>query len=141
MAPDSTRPLLLPVNRKLRHLRGVSLRSLSFAHPDNRARDDVAVKSPPGKQSAEPAGAALLYDASSVAALRPKARRRSTVIASETPLMRQRRLQETIESRVADAFFSLHVERQEDPFYISELAESATVSLGAALLWRGGICS
>jgi UV radiation resistance-associated gene protein len=126
MAPKSTRPLLLPVNRKVRHLRGISLRALSFAQP--RDRDlDAANRTGAAIEASEDHGDSQLQHGTSHEEMRPKARRRSTLIANETPLVRQAKLEQAIESRVADAFFSLHVDGQEDPVYVSELAQRATV--------------
>jgi UV radiation resistance-associated gene protein len=126
MASGSTRPLLLPANRKLRHLRGISLRSLSYAQPDRRATDDAAVSKSRTELQATDDGSSLRHAVSSEE-LRPKPRRRSTLVAIETPTMRQMKLEQAIESRVADVFFSLHLEGQDEPLYISELAQRATV--------------
>jgi hypothetical protein len=42
-----------------------------------------------------------------------------------SPLTRQKRLEDITAGRMADTFFSLHVEDQDDPVYISEVAEKA----------------
>jgi hypothetical protein len=42
-----------------------------------------------------------------------------------SPLSRQKKLEDITESRMADTFFSLHVNGQEQPVYISEVAERA----------------
>jgi len=42
-----------------------------------------------------------------------------------TPLFRQKKLEDITAGRMADTFFSLHVEDQDDPVYISEVAEKA----------------
>jgi hypothetical protein len=126
MAPESSRPLLLPQNRKLRHVRGIFLRNLSFSRPRGRTIDDAAINKSPGKLEAL-RETPQLHHALSSETLRPKPRRRSTVLASETPFIRQQKLELSIDSRVADAFFSLHCSSEEEPIYISELAERATV--------------
>lgn len=40
-------------------------------------------------------------------------------------MIRQRQLEDTVESRAADVFFSLHCDGEEDPIYISEVGERA----------------
>ncbi|KAG8159737.1 hypothetical protein KVR01_010374 [Diaporthe batatas] len=120
---ETTRPLLLPQNRRLRHLRGIFLRNLSFDRPRGKTADDSAVKHSPDKVASlrEHAG---LHHSASTESLRPStARRRSTNLGSASPVTRQRRLELTIEGRVADSFFTLHAEDEDEPVYISELVE------------------
>ncbi|EON69128.1 hypothetical protein W97_08314 [Coniosporium apollinis CBS 100218] len=61
--------------------------------------------------------------------LRPsfaKMRRRSTMDWSGlSPLQKQKKLEEVTAARMADVFYSLHVEGVEDPVYVSEVAEKA----------------
>lgn len=127
MSPESnTRPLLLPQNRKLRHLRGIYLRNLSFVRPRGRTIDDAAINKSPGKLEAL-RETHQLHHALSTESLRPVAgRRRSTNLANASPFTRQKKLEYTVESRIADAFFSLHCEGEEDAIYVSEVAERAT---------------
>ncbi len=125
---SNTRPLLLPQNRKLRHLRGLYLRNLSFVRPRGRTIDDAAINKSPGKLEAL-RETPQLHHALSTESLRPATgRRRSTNLANASPFTRQKRLEYTVESRIADAFFSLHCEGEEDAIYVSEVAERATVS-------------
>lgn len=49
-------------------------------------------------------------------------------MANASPFTRQKKLEYAVESRIADAFFSLHCEGEEDAIYVSEVAERATVS-------------
>jgi hypothetical protein len=42
-----------------------------------------------------------------------------------SPLTRQKKLEDITAGRMADTFFTLHVETQEEPIYISEVAEKA----------------
>ena len=124
MASETSRPLLLPQNRKLRHLRGVYLRNLTLSRPRGRTIDDAALNKTPQKLEAlrEP----QLHHAQSSGDLRPpKLRRRSTVWSGASPGFRQKKLEDVIDSRMADTFFSLHCEGQEDPIYISEVVEKA----------------
>jgi hypothetical protein len=53
--------------------------------------------------------------------------RRSSTLewASASPLTRQKKLEDITAGRMADTFFSLHVDGQEEPVYISEVAEKA----------------
>jgi hypothetical protein len=126
MSTESSRPLLLPQNRKLRHLRGIYLRNLSFVRPRGRTIDDVAINLSPTKLESlqEP----QLHHTQSSEDLRPRSsRRRSTNLAGASPFTRQKRLEHAVDSRVADAFFSLHCDGEEEAIYISEVAERATV--------------
>jgi hypothetical protein len=54
----------------------------------------------------------------------PAARRRSTNLASA-----QKQAEDVFDSKLADAFFSLHVQGRDEPIYISEVEERATVRL------------
>lgn len=137
-ARSNTRPLLLPQNRKLRHLRGIYLRNLTFVRPRGRTIDDAGINKSPSKLEAlretPQLQHALSTESLRTASLRPTAgRRRSTNLANASPLTRQKRLEYTVESRVADAFFSLHCEGAEDAIYVSEVAERATVSVPCLL--------
>ncbi|KAF3764108.1 hypothetical protein M406DRAFT_42333 [Cryphonectria parasitica EP155] len=124
---ESSRPVLLPQNRKIRHLQGIFVRNLTFDRPQGRTTDDSAVKHSPGKIESLRETSQLQHSASSEN-LRPgTARRRSTNLGNATPFTRQRHLEASIDKRVANAFFSLHVQgEEEDPVYISETAERST---------------
>ncbi|KAI1809650.1 putative UV radiation resistance protein [Poronia punctata] len=118
---------MLSQNRRLRHLHGIYLRNLSFTKPHGRATDDLdadllSAKSP--EVEARP----NLHHARSSESLRPRtyARRRSTTLANATPVTRQKQLEYAVESRAADVFFSLHCEGEEEPIYISEIAQRST---------------
>ncbi len=129
MSTESRRPLLLPQNRKLRHLRGIALRNLAFSRPRGRTIDDAALNKSPAKLESLRNTPRLHHALSSEALRPPTPRRRSTNLANASPATRQKQFEETFDSRLADAFFSLHVEGQEDPIYISEVEERATVRL------------
>lgn len=129
MSTESTRPLLLPQNRKLRHLRGIYLRNLSFVRPRGRTIDDAAINKSPGKLETLRETQQLHHALSTENLRRPRERRRSTNLSNASPFTRQKRLELAVENRVADAFFSLHYDGEDDPIYISEVAERATVRL------------
>ncbi|KAK3938457.1 UV radiation resistance associated protein [Diplogelasinospora grovesii] len=126
MSTESTRPLLLPQNRKLRHLRGIYLRNLSFIRPRGHSIDDAALNKTSSKLEALRETPQLHHALSTETLRPPAARRRSTGLANASPVTRQKRIEYTFDSRVADAFFSLHVEDEEEPVYISEVEERAT---------------
>lgn len=127
MSADSPRPLLLPQNRKLRHLRAIFLRNLIFTRPRGRTIDDAALNKSPAKLEAL-RDTPQLHHAHSSEALRPPAgRRRSTNLANSNPLTRQKRIEYNYDTKLADAFFTLHIDENDDPIYISEVAERATV--------------
>ncbi|KAH8682110.1 UV radiation resistance protein and autophagy-related subunit 14-domain-containing protein [Xylariales sp. PMI_506] len=128
LTTESSRPILLPQNRRLRHLQGIYLRNLSFVRPSGKSTDDLELNigSPTKLQLLKSSSSHQLQHAASSESLRQrpgKPRRRSTNLANKSPVTRQKHLESTIESRAADAFFSLHVEGVEGPVYISELAE------------------
>jgi hypothetical protein len=127
MSTESTRPLLVPQNRKLRHLRGIALRNLAFSRPRGHSIDDAALNKTPAKLEALRNTPRLQHAPSSEQLRRPAARRRSTNLANASPATRQKKFEETFDSRLADAFFTLHVEGEDDPIYISEVEERATV--------------
>lgn len=127
MSTESTRPLLLPQNRKLRHLRGIALRNLAFSRPRGHSIDDAALNKTPAKLESLRSTPRLQHAASSENLRPPSARRRSTLLANANPATRQKKFEETFDLRLADAFFSLHIEGEDDPVYISEVEERATV--------------
>ncbi|KAM7194636.1 UV radiation resistance protein and autophagy-related subunit 14 domain containing protein [Naviculisporaceae sp. PSN 640] len=117
-----TRPLLLPQNRKLRHLRGIYLRNLTFTRPRGRTIDDASLNKSAAKLETL-RETAQLHHAASSEDLRPSAgRRRSTNPLNANPLTRQKRIEDTFDTSLADSFFSIHVDGEEQPVYISEVA-------------------
>ncbi|CAI6332726.1 unnamed protein product [Periconia digitata] len=160
---DSTpheRPWLLPYNRKIRHLQGITIRNLTItpfpSRPRTRTIDDDGLPSAlrsPTKAMAQRENKKLAHSRSSSdlkkvdeasrhnnddvptpispqRLQRPGAgkslRRRSTLEwTGASPLTRQRKLEDITGSRMADTFFTLHVENQEEPVYISEVVDKA----------------
>ncbi|UNI23089.1 hypothetical protein JDV02_008928 [Purpureocillium takamizusanense] len=139
---EPRRPRLLPQNRKLRHLNGLSLRNLSFAPPARRAAaDDAAASAVDQSRRLEVLReAGQLHLSRSSESLhsgatssgppradkrRPEVRQRRTSLtfAHANPASRQRKLEELVENSVGDAFFSLHVAGSDDPVYVSEVRE------------------
>ncbi|KAF2015065.1 hypothetical protein BU24DRAFT_451959 [Aaosphaeria arxii CBS 175.79] len=160
VASPRERPWLLPYNRKLRHLQGITIRNLTLNPSPSRTRtktiDDDAVpstlKSPTKalalreqrnlthsrsssdlkskEDSLDGSNGTLPNPTSPVGVSRPGAikgmRRRSTMEwAGASPLIRQKRLEDAVDVRMADTFFSLHADGQEEPIYISETVEKA----------------
>ncbi|KUJ24379.1 uncharacterized protein LY89DRAFT_20083 [Mollisia scopiformis] len=121
MATSSSCPLLLPQNRKLRHLQGLYIRNLTLSRPRGHTTDDTALL--PIPKSLEHHGLHHAHSSSDLlSSSRPGGlRRRSTNL---TPGVRQRRLENVIEERMVDAFFSLHVGEQ--VVYVSEVVERVT---------------
>ncbi|PVH91936.1 UV radiation resistance-associated gene protein [Periconia macrospinosa] len=154
------RPWLLPYNRKIRHLQGITIRNLTLTPFPSRSRtrtiDDEGLPSAlesPAKALAQHESRGLAHSrsssdlktsgdtsrhsngelpspTSSKKLQRPikgkSLRRRSTLEwTGASPLTRQKRLEDITSSRMADNFFTLHVENQEDPVYISEVVEKA----------------
>ncbi|ORY57810.1 UV radiation resistance protein and autophagy-related subunit 14-domain-containing protein [Pseudomassariella vexata] len=126
LSTESTRPLLLPQNRRLRHVQGIYLRNLSFARAQGKTTDDLELNKDSSGKLDEIKRTAHLHHAASTESLRQrpgKARRRSTTFASKSPITRQKQLELAVESRAADVFFSLHVADEDEPVYISEAGE------------------
>ncbi|KAF2452053.1 UV radiation resistance-associated gene protein [Karstenula rhodostoma CBS 690.94] len=158
--PDSPsdareRPWLLPYNRKLRHLQGITVRNLTLvpapARPRGKTIDDDAIPSTlksPTKTLALRENRGLNHSRSSsdlkargshnepsqrASPEKPKRpgmtrglRRRSTLEwMGANPLTRQKKLEDITDSRMADTFFTIHVHDQKEPVYISEVAERA----------------
>ncbi|KAF2026474.1 UV radiation resistance-associated gene protein [Setomelanomma holmii] len=157
--PPRERPWLLPYNRKLRHLQGITIRNLTLTSTPSRLRgktiDDEAIpstlKSPTKalalreskglahsrsssdlktKETARPSNGSLPEPTTPTKATRPSVgkglRRRTTMEwTNASPLTRQKKLEDITADRMADTFFTLHVEKQEEPVYISEVAEKA----------------
>lgn len=124
MSSETSRPLLLPQNRRLRHLQGIYLRNLTLTRPRGQTIDDAALNKSPQKLEAlrEP----QLHHSHSSGNLRPgKVRRRSTIWAGASPDFRQKKLENVIDNRMADTFFTLHCEEQDEPIYISEVVGKA----------------
>ncbi|KAL4889598.1 UV radiation resistance protein and autophagy-related subunit 14-domain-containing protein [Aspergillus ambiguus] len=144
------RPWLLPSNRKLRHLQGVSVRNLVVA-PPSRARgktiDDEDIPNSlqsPSKLLAKDANRSLQHSRSfnnlkpsntagerpkrtePLPKTRPQTRRNTLPWSDPNPLARQIKLEDILRSRMADVWFSIHCEGINDPVYISEVVENAT---------------
>ncbi|CAG8952921.1 hypothetical protein HYFRA_00007635 [Hymenoscyphus fraxineus] len=125
MVAEQSRPLLLPQNRKVRHLQGIYIRNLTVSRPRGHTIDDAALNKTPEKLETlrEPQ---LHHAASSGDLRRPaKERRTSSNWVGASPGLRQKKLEEVIDSRMMDTFFTIHCEGQEDPVYISEVVERA----------------
>lgn len=127
---ESTRPLLTPQNRRLRHLHGIYLRNLTFERHHLKTTDDADLsRGSPSKLDVFKDAPQLHHSASSdtLSHRPPKPRRRSTNLANKSPVTRQKQLELAIESRAADVFFSLHVQGVDNPVYISEVGMRSTV--------------
>ncbi|RDW75972.1 hypothetical protein BP5796_06793 [Coleophoma crateriformis] len=124
MAAETSRPLLLAHNRRLRHLQGIYVRNLTLSRPRGHTIDDGALlRSPPKLEALREH---QLHHSHSSGDLRPRARRSSTTTwVNASASVRQKKLEDVIESRMADTFFSLHCTSSEDPVYVSEVVEQA----------------
>ncbi|KAK5992449.1 UV radiation resistance-associated gene-like protein [Cladobotryum mycophilum] len=133
---EPRRPRLLPQNRKLRHLKGLSVRNLSFVQPHLRTADDVSLNKTPNKLEILREAGELHASRSSESlhqdGLRPerprpqRPRRTSLSFAHANPTTRQKKLESLVDDIVGDVFFSLHVTGIEEPVYVSEVRERST---------------
>ncbi|KAF2470235.1 uncharacterized protein BDR25DRAFT_263006 [Lindgomyces ingoldianus] len=154
------RPWLLPYNRKLRHLQGITIRNLTLtpapARSHGKTIDDEAIpstlKSPTKTfalresiglghsrsssdlRSTEETARRSIGDVGQLVsprkaprpAMTKRLRRRSNMDWSgASPLARQKKLEDVTGGRMADTFFSLHIDDQDRPVYISEVVEKA----------------
>lgn len=133
---EPRRPRLLPQNRKLRHLKGLSLRNLSFAPSRLRTSDDTGIDTSPRKLEVLRESGQLQASRSSenlrseghAPRVRPqRPRTKSLSLAHANPKTRQKKLEELVDGAVGDVFFSLHVAGEEEPVYISEVRERSAV--------------
>ncbi|KAF7910905.1 uncharacterized protein EAF01_002414 [Botrytis porri] len=126
MSSEASRPLILPQNRKLRHLQGIYVRNLTLSRPRGKTIDDAGLNKSPQKLEAL-RRESQLHHAQSSGDLRPSARTRrsSSNWVGASPSIRQKKLEDVRDSRMADSFFTLHCEGQNDPIYISEVVEKA----------------
>ncbi|KAF5868528.1 putative uv radiation resistance protein [Botrytis fragariae] len=126
MSSEASRPLILPQNRKLRHLQGIYVRNLTLSRPRGKTIDDAGLNKSPQKLEAL-RRESQLHHAQSSGDLRPSARTRrsSSNWVGASPSIRQKKLEDVRDSRMADSFFTLHCEGQDDPIYISEVVEKA----------------
>ncbi|KAJ9407268.1 hypothetical protein DTO045G8_5117 [Paecilomyces variotii] len=144
------RPWLFPSNRRLRHLQGVSVRNLVIDPPSNRSRgktiddDDIPnTLQSPAKAMAKAESRSLQHSRSFTDLKNPvklpgndaedprhesrRSRRRSTLPWSgDNAEVRQIKLGDIMQSRMADTWFSIHCDNVEGPVYISEVIEKAT---------------
>lgn len=109
-------------------MKGIYLRNLTFTRPRGRTIDDSAIQPLPKRDDGLDA-APQLHHAASSESLR-KLRRRSTIGTSAgfTPQVRQEKLEQSIETKVADVFVSIYADSTEEPIYLSETIARATVS-------------
>ncbi|KIL93083.1 hypothetical protein FAVG1_03059 [Fusarium avenaceum] len=132
---EPRRPRLLAQNRKLRHLHGIWLRNLSFAPTSLRTADDADLatswsKLPVLRESNQlhpSKSSESLRKDSKRPDLRPQQKRRTSLsLANINPLARQKKLETLLEESAGDVFYSLHVDGNDDPVYVSEVRERAT---------------
>ncbi|KAF7563935.1 hypothetical protein G7046_g223 [Stylonectria norvegica] len=132
---EPRRPRLLAQNRKLRHLKGVWLRNLSFAPANLRTADDADLDRSPKKLQVLRETSLLHQSRSSETlrgdGLRPnplrpsQVRRTSLSLAHASPVARQKKLESLVDEAVADVFYSLHAGEAGAPVYVSEVREKS----------------
>ncbi|KAK8058093.1 p63 protein [Apiospora phragmitis] len=106
---ESTRPLLTPQNRRLRHLHGIYLRNLTFERHQLKTTDDLHHSASSDTLSDRPPTSPTQY----------QSRQQEPGYASKAAGIGH-------QSRAADVFFSLHVQGVDDPVYISEVGTRST---------------
>ncbi|CAG8051831.1 unnamed protein product [Penicillium olsonii] len=149
--PESARrerPWLYAWNRRLRHLQSISIRNLAVTPLATRARgktiddDDIPNTLKSASKILSQDGSHHLHPSKSFTDLKSKShttkdnnankepamrpRRRSTLFWNDpNPRTRQVKLEDIVNTRMVDSFFSLHCDGIEEPVYISEVVERA----------------
>jgi hypothetical protein len=138
---EPRRPRLLPQNRKLRHLKGLALRNLSFAPTQLRSADDADINRSTRRLEVWNESGHLHPSRSSENLRRdsihnappktrpPQLRRTSLSLAHSNPGVRQKKLEDLMNSSAGDVFFTIHVASEPEPVYISEVRERSAVCL------------
>ncbi|CCU81525.1 unnamed protein product [Blumeria hordei] len=125
MVLELQRPLLLPENRKIRHLQGISLRRLCLLRPCDEITHDTATSSSPQISSFLQNDTQLHSPDEWKPSGSQNSGWRSTPFAGAALFSRQKKLEQVIASRVADTFITLHCASEIDPIYISEVVEDS----------------
>jgi hypothetical protein len=133
-------------NRRLRHLQGISIRNLVVTPPPTRARgktiddDDIPNTLRTTSKILSQTENRSLHSSRSFTDLKShtsqhenakepavrSSRRRSTLFWNDpNPRTRQVKLEDIINSRMVDSFFSLHGEGVDEPIYVSETVDRA----------------
>lgn len=137
-ASEPRRPRLAAQNRKLRHLKGISLRNLCFVPAAaRRAADDGAVDGGARRlgdlrEAGRPLHPSRSSDSLGADKRSPQPsppRRTSLGWAHASPASRQRRLEDLVESAVGDVFVSLHAgDGHGAPIHVSKVHPRSAVS-------------
>ncbi|RDA85926.1 hypothetical protein CP532_0825 [Ophiocordyceps camponoti-leonardi (nom. inval.)] len=128
MSSLDRRPRLVAQNRKLRHLKGISLRNLSLNDPSSSSSASA---------SASASASETATASASIAAHPPNgAGAHDDILNHSLPLKaglsphlpsaavtRHKKLRKLVETSVAQVFFSLHVDEEVEPVYVSELRQ------------------
>ncbi|TQS37964.1 hypothetical protein Golomagni_01540 [Golovinomyces magnicellulatus] len=128
MVNEAPRPLLLPQNRKIRHLHGIYLRNINFnlSRPAGYTTDDVV-----GNIFSSASPSAQIHESSqqdpftSQVPVSPESLRDNSSLAFVPPSLNQQKLEEVIDWNVADTFITLHCASQTEPIYISEVVQKS----------------
>lgn len=131
---EPRRPRLLAQNRKLRHLKGLSLRNLCFAPVNRCTADDAALPPSPSTprtlrslQSSRSTDSLRLDSLRPDKRLRPPQNRKISLNLAQSPASRKKRLEALVNGSLGDVFLSLHVGRDPDPVYVSEMRQRSAV--------------
>ncbi|RKF72478.1 UV radiation resistance associated protein [Golovinomyces cichoracearum] len=128
MVNEAPRPLLLPQNRKIRHLRGIYLRNLNLnlSRPAGHTTDDVVGKTFSSALPSAQIHESSLQDSFTSQVPSPsELSREDSSLALVPPFLNQQNLEEVIDWNVADTFITLHCASQTGPIYISEVVQKS----------------
>ncbi|RDA91554.1 hypothetical protein CP533_4343 [Ophiocordyceps camponoti-saundersi (nom. inval.)] len=133
MSSSDRRPRLVAQNRKLRHLRGISLRNLSLDDPSSASSASASASSSSSSTASAPAPAPA---PTSLATSLNGGGHHDDILDPSLPLKaglsphlpsaavaRHTKLRTLVEASVAEVFFSLHVNDEAEPVYVSELRQ------------------
>ncbi|KHJ31156.1 putative uv radiation resistance protein [Erysiphe necator] len=125
MANDPPRPLLLPQNRKIRHLQGIYVRNLTLPPLDDCITNDISLSSGLRSRSLQVHKPPLQRSNSFQDDELRELQRYNTNRVGASSGLRRKTLDQVMASNSADTFVTLHCASQIDPIYISEIIEDS----------------
>ncbi|POS87758.1 hypothetical protein EPUL_001074 [Erysiphe pulchra] len=125
MTVEPPRPLLLPQNRKIRHVQGIYLRNLTLPSLVDTIADDGSKKSGTKFRSFQVHKPPLQRSNSFQDNVLQELQKYSTNWEGASASLRQRTLEQVIVNNSADTFVTLHCASQVEPIYISEIIKDS----------------
>ncbi|RKF56286.1 UV radiation resistance-associated gene protein [Erysiphe neolycopersici] len=125
MAVEPPRPLLLPQNRKIRHVQGIYLRNLTLPPSEDAIADNGSKTSGTKSRSFQDHKPPLQRSKSFQDNVLKELQKDSINWAGASASLHQRTLEQVRVNNSADTFITLHCASQMEPIYISEIIENS----------------